>query len=236
MVAFDLPLILPFVFAVFTAVAVVWALWIRRARAREAELLKIVRDRTQQLEEANRRLEALSYTDPLTSLSNRRAFDRTIDVEWRRGMRSRKPISVLMIDIDHFKSFNDTYGHPAGDSCLVSVAAALGSVVHRAGDALARYGGEEFVAVLPETDSAGATVIAERMRAAVESLNIPNTRGIGGRVTASIGHATLVPNDVASTATLMAAADVALYQTKRGGRNRVTAAAIVAAPPLAARG
>jgi diguanylate cyclase (GGDEF)-like protein len=90
--------------------------------------------------------------------------------------------------------------------------------------------------VLPETDSAGATVIAERMRAAVESLNIPNTRGIDGRVTASIGHATLVPNDVAGTSTLMAAADVALYQTKRGGRNRVAAAAIVAAPPLAARG
>jgi len=234
--AFDLALILPLIFAVFTAVAVIWALTIRRARAREAQLLQIVRERTQQLEEANRRLEALSYTDPLTNLSNRRAFDHAIDVEWRRGLRSKKPISLLMIDVDHFKSFNDSYGHPAGDSCLVSVAAALGSVVHRAADALARYGGEEFVAVLPETDSAGAAVIAERMRAAVESLNIPNTRGVGGRVTASIGHATLVPGDVGGTAALITAADVALYQTKRGGRNRVAAATIVGVPPVAARG
>ena len=232
----DLPLILTFVFAAIAAIAVAWALWIRQAMAREAELLQMVRERTQQLEEANRRLEALSYTDPLTNLSNRRAFDEALDVEWRRGVRSKKPIALLMIDIDHFKSFNDTYGHPAGDSCLVSVAAALGSVVRRAADTLARYGGEEFVALLPETDAPGVSAIAERMRAAVEALNIPNARAVSGRVTVSVGHAALVPNAAGGVATLMAAADVALYQAKRGGRNRVAAAVTIEAAPAAAGG
>jgi two-component system, sensor histidine kinase LadS len=232
----DLPLILTFVFAAIATIAVAWALWIRQTMAREAELLQIVRERTQQLEEANRRLEALSYTDALTNLLNRRAFDKALDLEWRRGVRSKKPLALLLIDIDHFKSFNDTYGHPAGDSCLVSVAAALGTVVRRAADTVARYGGEEFVALLPETDTPGVNAIAERMRAAVEALNIPNTRGVGGRVTVSVGQAAMVPNGGEGAATLVAAADVALYQAKRGGRNRVAAAVTVAAMPAAVRG
>jgi diguanylate cyclase (GGDEF)-like protein len=229
----DLPLLLMFVFAAIAGIAVAWALWIRQSMAREAELLQMVRERTQQLEEANRRLEALSYTDALTNLANRRAFDKALDVEWRRGVRSQKPIAILMIDIDHFKSFNDTYGHPAGDSCLVSVAAALASVVRRAADTLARYGGEEFVALLPETDAAGVAAIAERMRLAVEALNIANTRGVGGRVTVSVGHAAMLANAGTGTASLIAAADVALYQAKRAGRNRVVAAGVVAAPAAA---
>ena len=233
---FDLPLILTFVFATIAAIAVAWALWIRNTMAREAELMQIVRERTQQLEEANRRLEALSYADPLTGVSNRRAFDEERDVEWRRGVRSRKPISLLMIDIDHFKKFNDTYGHPAGDKCLATVASALAGVVRRAADTLARYGGEEFVALLPETDAAGAMAIAERMRAAVESLAIPNAAGVGGRVTVSIGHATMVATDAAETATLMHAADAALYTSKHGGRNRVTAAAVVGTTPAVTGG
>ena len=228
-------LILTLVLAAIAAIALAWAVWVRQTRARETELLQMVCERTRQLEEANRRLEALSLTDALTNLSNRRAFDGALDVEWRRGVRSKKPISLLMIDIDHFKSFNDTYGHPAGDSCLVSVAAALASVVRRAADSVARYGGEEFVALLPETDAAGSAAIAERMRAAVEALNIPNQRGVGGHVTASIGYATMVPN-VGGTGTLVTAADVALYRSKRAGRNRVEAAAVVGAAPLAASG
>jgi diguanylate cyclase (GGDEF)-like protein len=230
------PLILTFVFATIAAIAVAWALWIRRTEQREAELLQIVRERTQQLEEANRQLEALSYADPLTALSNRRALDRALDVEWRRAIRSKQPMSLLMIDIDRFKAFNDTYGHPAGDSCLVSVAAALAAVVRRAADTLARYGGEEFVALLPETDAAGATAIAERMRQAVEALNIPNARGLGARVTISVGHATVVPGDASGTPTLVAAADAALYQAKRGGRNRAAAAVIVGTAPAVVRG
>jgi diguanylate cyclase (GGDEF)-like protein len=227
----DLPLILSFVFAAIAAIAIAWALWIRRTLAREAELLQLVNERTRQLEDANRRLEALSYEDALTGVANRRGFDQALGIEWRRTIRSRQPLSLLMIDIDHFKSFNDTYGHQAGDRCLASVAATLGGVVKRAGDHLARYGGEEFVALLPATDAAGAIAIAGRMRAAVHALNLSHSGGVDGRVTLSIGHATVIADDsAASTADiLVAAADAALYEAKRTGRNRTAGAATIAA-------
>ena len=226
---FDLPLFLTFGFGTVASIAVAWAIWIKRTLAREAELLQTIRERTAELEEANRRLEALSYVDSLTDISNRRAFDRALDIEWRRAIRSKQPLSVVMIDIDHFKVLNDTQGHPAGDSCLVSVAAALRAIVRRAADTLARYGGEEFVALLPETDAAGAAAIAERMRTAVERLAIANPGGLGGRVTVSAGHATVSATEALSPDLLASAADVALYEAKRGGRNRVAAAVMTPA-------
>ena len=220
----DLPLVVSLVFAAIAAGAIAWALWIRQTRARETELLELVRERTAQLEEANRRLEALSYTDALTGVANRRAFDEAIDAEWRRGIRSAAPMAVLLADIDHFKLFNDTYGHQAGDKCLARVAGALAGVVRRAGDRVARYGGEEFAVLLPATDAEGAFLIAGRMLASVEALGIPNAGAQAGRVTVSIGSATAIATDITSTEALVAAADAALYEAKRNGRNCARAA------------
>jgi diguanylate cyclase (GGDEF)-like protein len=224
----DLPLILTFVFATIAAIAIAWALWIKRTMEREAELTRMLQERTQQLEEANSRLEALSFEDALTRVANRRAFDHSLDNEWRRAVRSRQPLSLLLLDIDHFKTFNDTYGHPAGDRCLASVAAALAGVPRRAGDRVARYGGEEFAALLPATDAAGAQAIAERMRVAVEALNVPHTGAAGGRVTISVGSATVQAQETMSKDTLIAAADAGLYEAKRTGRNRVASALAIA--------
>ena len=225
----DLPYVLSFGFASIASIALAWAMWIKRTLAREAELLQIVRERTQQLEEANRRLEALSYTDALTGVSNRRGFDQAIDLEWRRAIRSKQPLSLLLLDVDHFKAFNDSYGHQQGDDCLAAVGAAMAGIPRRAGDRIARYGGEEFVALLPATDEAGAAAIAERMRRAVEGLAIPHRGSAFGTVTASLGYATIQAADTSTPATLIAAADAALYEAKRAGRNGAAAATVTAA-------
>lgn len=225
--ASDLPLLLSFVFAAIAAIAIAWALWIHRTMKREAELLRLLQERTTQLETANSRLEALSYADALTGVANRRAFDQALDVEWRRGIRSREPLTLLLIDVDHFKGYNDTYGHQAGDRCLETVAAALGGCVRRAADCVARYGGEEFAALLPATDHAGARAIAERMRGAVEALRLPSTAGEGGVVTVSIGCATVRAVEADAAEDLVAAADAALYEGKRRGRNRVATAGVI---------
>lgn len=194
--------------------AYAWRL--RRARLREEELVRLVRERTEQLEEANRRLEELSFVDGLTEIANRRQFEQILDLEWRRGVRSGAPLSLILADIDNFKQFNDTHGHQAGDRCLRDVATLLDSIVGRAGDQVARYGGEEFAALLPETDAQGAASIAERMRQAVEGLETE-----GGRVTVSFGVASVVASDRLTQNSLVAAADAALYDAKRAGRNAV---------------
>jgi len=194
--------------------AYAWSL--RRARLREEELVRLVRERTEQLEEANRRLEELSFIDGLTEIANRRQFEQILDLEWRRGVRSGAPLSLILADIDNFKLFNDTHGHQAGDRCLRDVATLLDSIVGRAGDQVARYGGEEFAALLPETDAQGAASIAERMRQAVEGLETE-----GGRVTVSFGVASVVASDRLTPNSLVAAADAALYDAKRAGRNAV---------------
>ena len=227
--AADLPLMLSFGFGAVATIAVAWAIWIHRTMKREAELLRLVQERTTELEAANARLETLSYADALTGVANRRAFERALDVEWRRGIRSHEPLTLLLIDIDHFKGFNDAYGHQAGDTCLATVAEALGACVRRAADCVARYGGEEFAALLPATDVAGGRAIAERMRAAVEALQLASTAGEGGIVTVSIGYATIHATDSNDPADLVAAADAALYEGKRLGRNRVAVAAVVPA-------
>ena len=200
------------------AITGVYVVVLRRSRGREQELARLVRERTEQLEEANRKLEELSFLDALTDVANRRQFEQILDLEWRRAVRSGAPLSLLLADIDHFKAFNDSYGHQAGDRCLRDVAMLLDSIVQRAGDQVARYGGEEFAAMLPETDAEGAEKIAEKMRRAVESLETG-----GGRVTISVGVATTLAREKASPESLVAAADAALYDAKRAGRNAIRA-------------
>lgn len=193
-----------------------YAIRSRRARLREEELVRLVKERTEQLEEANRRLEELSFIDALTGVANRRQFEQMLDLEWRRAVRSKAPLSLLIADIDNFKAFNDTHGHQAGDQCLHEVANLMDGIVQRAGDQVARYGGEEFAALMPETDAVGATSIAERMRKAVEAHDMN-----GRRLTVSFGVSTIIANETANPQALVAAADAALYEAKRAGRNAV---------------
>jgi diguanylate cyclase (GGDEF)-like protein len=173
-----------------------------------------------QLHEAHDRLEAIALTDGLTNAANRRCFDQTLVAEWNRAVRNQQPLALLLVDIDFFKQLNDRYGHPAGDKCLVSIAAALQSTLPRGGDLLARYGGEEFAAILPGTDEIGAQVVASRMQEAIRSLNIRNETQTGTFVTVSIGIA-VFESSHADAAEIVEAADQALYRAKAGGRNRV---------------
>jgi diguanylate cyclase (GGDEF)-like protein len=167
-------------------------------------------------------LENLSTLDGLTGIANRRRLDECLTQEWLRGRRNQSPLSVCLLDIDFFKRFNDRYGHAAGDDCLRRVALALASVTRRAADLVARYGGEEFVCVLPDTDAAGAALLADRCRAAVAALAIPHVESNAAKhVTVSGGVATETPTDESSPAHLLEAADRLLYQAKHAGRNRI---------------
>jgi diguanylate cyclase (GGDEF)-like protein len=171
------------------------------------------------------KLRKLSLTDALTGLSNRRALDSRLDEEWRRAMRKNRQLSILFIDIDRFKLFNDEYGHAVGDEVLRSVAQAIGGQARRAQDMAARYGGEEFAVVLPDTDAQEAARIAERARQAVERLRIAHAKSEAGAVTVSVGCATVtVAEGVGDSAqALLEAADAQLLIAKASGRNRVCA-------------
>ena len=190
-----------------------------------ASLEQKVAERTEALQAANERLEALSTTDPLTGLANRRRLADVLDAEWRRAMRPGVPLAVAMIDIDHFKRYNDRYGHLAGDACLRRVAAALHESVRFDCDLVARYGGEEFAVVLPGADLEEAAVVAERMRAAVAGLREPHAGVAHEVVTVSIGVAAVVAAPDADPGRLLEAADARLYDAKRAGRNQVALAA-----------
>jgi diguanylate cyclase (GGDEF)-like protein len=183
---------------------------------------RALRESQQRLVELNLELQRLSRVDGLTGLNNRRYLDEFLQAEWRRATRERTPLAVLMMDIDDFKRYNDTYGHVAGDEALKTVGESLRNLLKRPADMAARYGGEEFTAVLPATSPAGAEQLAEQLRALIESRDIEH-RGssIGSRLTVSIGGAALVPERTESIATLLEAADRALYQAKRAGKNRV---------------
>lgn len=174
-----------------------------------------------QMEEANQQLNELSRTDPLTGLANRRQFMEVLAVEWRRAMRSKHPLTLIMADIDFFKSFNDTYGHLAGDECLRKIAKALISPLMRPSDLAARFGGEEFIILLPGTDLDGGGHIAEEIRRDVEKLAIPH-RGVSvkGLVSLSFGVASLEPRAELVELDLINAADKALYLAKEAGKNR----------------
>jgi diguanylate cyclase (GGDEF)-like protein len=173
-------------------------------------------------EAANRALQLLSYKDGLTGVWNRRQFDAQLAIAWQHRAETHTPLSLMLIDVDCFKQYNDTYGHQAGDDCLRRVARALSSTCNRPTDLVARYGGEEFAVLLPGADSRDAQVVAEAVRAAVEGLGIPHTLSKAGPyVTISVGVATDVPEAQETWHPFIAEADQALYAAKATGRNRV---------------
>jgi diguanylate cyclase (GGDEF)-like protein/PAS domain S-box-containing protein len=174
----------------------------------------------QQLADAYHIVETLAVTDALTGLANRRYFDQCLATEWRRAMRDRKPLSLLIVDVDLFKTYNDTYGHLRGDSCLKQIAEAAQDVVSRPGDLVARFGGEEFAAILPNTGKSGALQLAQDICAVMRNRQLPHSSNPLGIVTVSVGCATLTPQLGEQASTLTDCADKALYQAKRTGRNR----------------
>ncbi|MGE3275349.1 MAG: diguanylate cyclase [Vicinamibacterales bacterium] len=207
---------------------------VQQLETRTRELEHQLDDRNRQLEDANKSLRRLATLDGLTGIANHRHFREFLDVEWRRALRDRSVLSILMIDIDYFKTYNDSFGHQAGDDCLRRVADAMARAVGRPGDLVARYGGEEFVAVLADTDADGAYVVAERLRDRVEALRIPHPRSLCGRwVTVSCGAATVFPSRDLQPDELVGEADRALYRAKREGRNRVVLPPVVPDTPMA---
>ena len=170
-------------------------------------------------------LRSQTFSDGLTGVANRRHFDVAIDKEQRRAKRNGVCLSLLMIDIDCFKAYNDHYGHQQGDQCLIQVSAALAGMLHRSTDLLARYGGEEFAIILPDTDADQAMLMAEALRQRVQALGIEHRCAAEGRqhVTVSVGLATLSPEQPFDVPALIGAADRALYAAKHAGRNRVAA-------------
>lgn len=170
---------------------------------------------------AKRELERLVDVDGLTKILNRRCFDRRMGEEWLRLKRERKPVAVIMCDIDYFKNYNDTYGHPAGDACLVQIAQCIRCTLKRAADFVARYGGEEFVVVLPGTGRAGLGVVAEQIAAAIAGLEIPHSTSQCSKiVTLSMGGAAMIPSSQGYEV-LVQLADKALYEAKSSGRNTI---------------
>lgn len=187
-----------------------------RRMEREKELEKL----TDQLKEVNAYLLAIARTDGLTGLFNRRYFDEVLSTEWKRCWRTGNSVALLMLDIDHFKLFNDTYGHQAGDQCLKQVSSAIRECARRAGDVSARYGGEEFAVILPETSESNAVVVSRNILEKVEKLSIPHSASkTAPTVTISIGMATLSPSPENSITELIERADKALYLAKEEGRN-----------------
>ena len=176
----------------------------------------------QQLLDTNLVLQRLMNSDGLTGLSNRRHFDEYLELEWRRAMRDQSQLSLLMIDVDYFKAYNDNFGHLEGDEALRKVATALREACSRPSDLPARYGGEEFALVLPGTSPGGARLMAEKLRQSVVALNIPHTTPDGGaNLTVSVGVATVTPQQGSDCRQLISAADKGLYIAKHNGRNRV---------------
>jgi diguanylate cyclase (GGDEF)-like protein len=176
-----------------------------------------------ELEAANRLLIDLAQRDSLTGLANRRAFDMALEAAWKRGLREATPVGVLIIDLDHFKQFNDRYGHLEGDACLMRVARLLAAIQLRPYDLAARLGGEEFAVLLPDSDVPGAIAVGERIRAALHDMMLLHEGSPHGIVTASIGAASMVPLALSEPRVLLAAADRALYAAKAAGRDRVSA-------------
>ena len=181
------------------------------------------------LRAANEHLEAEVNRDALTGLANRRRFDATLERAWHAARHAETPVSLVMIDVDHFKSFNDRYGHQAGDDCLRAVGAAITTILRQHGDEAARYGGEEFAVLLPGADESGGAAVAERARFVIEALRLTHagTPYSGSVVTASLGVATARPHNGGSMAELLREADSRLYEAKRAGRNRLVSRSTV---------
>ncbi len=200
---------------------------VRSLTRRQKQLQALVAARTGELEESNAKLATLSSTDALTGITNRRGFDEALEAEWRRAKRNGHSLALAMIDVDHFKSYNDCYGHPAGDQCLRAVAGVIEKFGRRTGDLAARYGGEEFTLLAPVTDTAEALALAKEICRELEQLAMPHGQSPYGVITISIGVAALVPADDNDPGMLVRAADQALYRAKQAGRN----CAMLQAPP-----
>ena len=176
------------------------------------------------LQEANRKLELIANLDGLTQIANRRRFDDYLSLEWQRHQREQNPLALILIDIDYFKRYNDSYGHQGGDDCLVRVAQAIAQVPQRPTDLVARYGGEEFVVILSNTDTQGALKVAQAIQDAIADLAIPHENSmISDHITLSLGVASLIPTSDQSLGNLIAYADQALYTAKKEGRDRAIA-------------
>jgi len=193
----------------------------RKTRSKEKRLEILVRKRTAELNEQREQLEHMSLTDQLTDMPNRRNFNNQMDREWYAAIRVNAPVSIMMIDIDRFKTYNDTYGHKQGDEILKSVAKAITRELKRPRDFAARWGGEEFILLLPDTDEGGALKVAEAIRANVEKMSIPLPDDAVASVTVSIGVNTQTPGQGSSWDSFVSAADNALYRAKETGRNRL---------------
>jgi diguanylate cyclase (GGDEF)-like protein/PAS domain S-box-containing protein len=189
-------------------------------RGRMSAVVETLRDLTDE-KMAQSALEQLATRDGLTGLANRRHFDDTLHAEWSRARRQQAPLSLLMVDVDNFKAYNDANGHLGGDECLKRIATAVASEM-RANDLVARYGGEEFAVILPNQSLKGAAIVAERIRCRVEQLQVPNRLAPNGHVTVSIGAATAIAGPGNDASQLVAIADAALYRAKHMGRNRIS--------------
>ncbi|MDH5823958.1 two-component regulator propeller domain-containing protein [Luteimonas sp. RD2P54] len=216
-------------FALVALVAGLYRLRVRVLTARARELARLVDERTRDLEAARARFEQMSRTDALTGLPNRRDLSQRLAGEWARAQRKGLMLAVVLVDVDHFKQFNDTHGHTAGDACLQRIAAVLEDGVGRGSDVIGRWGGEEFLALLPDTDVEGAERVGRRICEAVAALRIPHAGAPSGCVSISAGAAAALAVAGASVDALVARADAALYRAKDEGRNRVVA---IGAPPI----
>lgn len=190
-------------------------------RLQEFLNLRVIEQQQEELQRSNVQLERLSYRDSLTDLPNRRYFDDYISRQWMMAARKKEALSLIMIDIDYFKQYNDTYGHLAGDECLITVVSTLNKLIKRPYDLLVRYGGEEFLVVLPQTMLPGARYLAENMRSVVAELQIEHPCSAFGHLTISLGVAESYPTGKNGPEVLIAVADEALYEAKKAGRNQV---------------
>jgi diguanylate cyclase (GGDEF)-like protein len=180
-----------------------------------------LRERERELRVSNEQLMVIASIDMLSGLANRRGFQTRLDVEWRKAEQSGDDLAMLMIDVDHFKLFNDTYGHPEGDACLARLGETLGSIATRMSGFGGRYGGEEFCLLLPSTDTARALLVGEMVRSAILALALPHVTSAYQQVTVSVGVAATAPGQLTMPKDLIEAADAALYAAKRRGRNTV---------------
>jgi diguanylate cyclase (GGDEF)-like protein len=193
---------------------------VKHLTRRQIQLEAMVAARTHELEDSNAKLAALSSTDGLTGINNRRGFDAALESEWRRAARNGYPLALAMLDVDHFKAYNDHYGHQAGDQCLRTVADLIAAHGRRTSDLVARYGGEEFALLAPATDAQHAMAIARGICDELARLALPHAKSPHGVVTISIGVATAMPDEAYSWTTLIEKSDRALYRAKQDGRNR----------------
>ncbi len=184
----------------------------------------LLKESNSKLHQAYDKLEKIAMTDGLTNIFNRRYFDEIYRKEWSRSLRTKDHISIILIDIDYFKKYNDTYGHQKGDECLKKVAGSLKNTIRRSSDLIARYGGEEFIALLSNTDINGAAAVAKKIKTGITSLKIEHeTSVVAPYLTLSMGYSCIVPNSRIHRDKLVDTADKALYKSKKSGRNRHTA-------------